>query len=216
MPMKLDSDSYKYMAVALMLLAILFGYLKGRGADAASRSSRRWTRVPLIAFAIVVLGPSALAVLIYLGYSAGVLQPPASGYRFTSFIQDLPLDFAVINWPFVALYLIGRLRPNAVAIRAAMWGAVVAMALPNILLFCLASTMVSNVYDAGQGIGVIESVVMMPILAMIWPAPMPGFLDSEMVAALTGPVPILGLMGWFVGRLMGWAGHQDGEQLCGS
>jgi len=39
-----------------------------------------------------------------------------------------------------------------------MWFSVVAMSLPNVLLFSLAWTMVSNVFDAGQGIGVVEAI----------------------------------------------------------
>jgi len=198
-----DNDLYKYAAVAILLLAILLGYWKGRDVGAGSGRSRRWTQVPLIAFAIVSLGPSALAVAIYLGYASGLMQPPASGYRLSSFVRDLPLDFAVINWPFVALYLAGRLRPDSGSGRAAMWTSVAAMALPNILLFALAPTMLSTVFDAGQGIGVIEAVVMLPVLALLWPAPTPAVID--VLAALASPVPLLGLVGWLVGHLLGGA-----------
>src|SRR5258708_11363048 len=101
----LEYDLYKYLALAVMLLAILFAYLKGRDAVSASSRSLAWTHVPLIAFAIASLGPSAFAIMIYLGYKFGLIQPVPSGYRFSTYIQDLPFDFAVINWPFVALYL---------------------------------------------------------------------------------------------------------------
>jgi len=89
-----------------------------------------------------------------------------------------------------------------------MWLSVVAMALPNVLLFSLAWTMVANVFDAGQGIGIIEAMLILPIVAMIWPGPLPGFLDPDagvglVIAALTAPVPILGLTGWSVGQLFG-------------
>ena len=134
----LEYDLYKYLALAVMLLAILFAYFKGRDAVSASSRSVAWTYVPLIAFAIASLGPSAFAIMIYLGYKVGLIQPQPSGYSFSTFIPDLPFDFAVINWPFVALYVTCRLGPNFGSARSAMWLSVVAMSLPNILLFSLA------------------------------------------------------------------------------
>jgi hypothetical protein len=203
----LEYDLYKYLALAVMLLAILFAYRKGR--DAVSVSSLAWTQVPLIAFAIASLGPSAFAIMIYLGYKFGLIQPKPSGYSFSTFIRDLPFDFAVINWPFVALYLTCRLWPNFGSARSAMWLSVVAMSLPNVLLFSLAWTMVSNVFDAGQGIGVIEAMLILPIIAMIWPGPAPSIFDAGfgiafVISALTAPIPFLGLIGWLVGQLIGW------------
>src|SRR5215216_7671462 len=165
----LEYDLYKYLALAVMLLAILFAYRKGRDAVSASSRSLAWTNIPLIAFAIASLGPSAFAIMIYLGYKFGLIQPKPSGYSFSTFIRDLPFDFAVINWPFVALYLTCRLWPNFGSARFAMWFSVVAMSLPNVLLFSLAWTMVSKVFDAGHGIGVIEAMLIFPIIAMIWP-----------------------------------------------
>jgi hypothetical protein len=201
---------YKYVALAVMLLAILFAYWKGRDAVSASSWSLAWTRVPLIAFAIASLGPSAFAIMIYLGYKSGLIQPPSSGYRFSTFIQDLPSEFAVINWPFVALYLTCRLWPNFGSARSAMWTSVVAMSLPNVLLFSLASTMVSNVFDAGQGIGIIEAMLMLPIIAMFWPGPLPGLFDDgfgigSVISVLTAPIPFLGLTGWLAGQFVGSA-----------
>ena len=72
------------------------------------------------------------------------------------YVYLLPLDFALLNWAFVPLYVAGRLWPRAGSARVAMWFAVVAMALPNVMLFALAPTMISGAFDAGQGIGVIE------------------------------------------------------------
>jgi hypothetical protein len=146
--------------------------------------------------------------MIYLGYKFGLIQPKPSGYSFSTFIRDLPFDFAVINWPFVALYLTCRLWPTFGSVRSAMWLSVVAMSLPNVLLFSLASTMVSDVFDAGQGIGVVEFMLIFPIIAMIWPGPDPGIFDAGfgigfVVSALTAPIPILGLIGWVAGQLFG-------------
>jgi hypothetical protein len=204
----LEYDSYKYLALAVMLLAILFAYRKGRDAVSASSRSLAWTHVPLIAFAIASLGPSAFAIMIYLGYKFGLIQPPPSGYRFSTYIGDLPFDFAVINWGFVALYLTCRLWPNFGSARSAMWLSVAAMSLPNVLLFSLAWTMVSNVFDAGQGIGIVEAMLILPIIAMIWPGPDPGFFDAGfgivfVISALTAPIPFLGLIGWLGGQLIG-------------
>ena len=210
----LEYDLYKYLALAVMLLATLIAYRKGRDAVSASSRSLAWTHVPLIAFAIASLGPSAFAIMIYLGYKFGLIQPKPSGYSFSTFIRDLPFDFAVINWPFVALYLTCRLWPNFGSARSAMWLSVVAMSLPNVLLFSLAWTMVSNVFDAGQGIGVIEAMVILPIIAMIWPGPAPGIFDAGfgvafVISALTAPIPFLGLIGWLAGRFVGWPPSKD-------
>jgi hypothetical protein len=205
----LEYDLYKYLALAVLLLAILFAYRKGRDAVSASSRSLAWTHVPLIAFAIASLGPSAFAIMIYLGYKFGLIQPEPSGYRFSTFIRDLPFDFALINWPFVALYLACRLWPNFGSARSAMWLSVVAMSLPNILLFSLAWTMVSNVFDAGQGIGVILAMISLPIITTIWPGTYPNIFDAGfgigfVISALMAPIPFFGLIGWLVGQLIGW------------
>ena len=78
----LTSDLYNYLALAVMLLAILFGYRKGRDVVSVSSQSLAWTQVPLIAFAIASIGPSAFAIIIYLGYKFGLIQPEPSGYIF--------------------------------------------------------------------------------------------------------------------------------------
>jgi hypothetical protein len=129
-------------------------------------------------------------------------------YSFSTFIRGLPFDFAVINWPFVALYLTCRLWPNFGSARSAMWLSVVAMSLPNVLLFSTAWEMVSNVFDAGQGIGVIEAMLILPIIAMILPGPFPSILDTGsgigfVISALTAPLPFLGLIGWLGGQWIG-------------
>jgi hypothetical protein len=192
-----------------MLLAILLAYRKGRDAASAGGRSLAWTHVPLIAFAIASLGPSAFAVIIYLGYKFGLIQPGPRGYVFSTYIGNLPFDFAVLNWPFVALYVTCRLWPNFGSARSAMWLSVAAMSLPNILLFGLAPTMVSNVFDAGQGIGIIEAVLMLPIIVIIGSGPAPSIFDAGygigfIVSALTAPIPFLGLIGWLAGQLIGW------------
>jgi hypothetical protein len=205
----LTSDVYKYLGVAVMPLAILLGYRKGRNALSVSGRSLAWTQVPLIAFAIASIGPSAFAIIIYLGYKFGLIRPGPSGYSSSIFIRELPFEFAVINWGFVALYLTCRLWPNFGSARSAMWLSVVAMSLPNVFLFALAPEMVSNARGAGQGIGVIEAMISLPIVTIIWPGPLPSIFDAGfgigfVSSALMAPIPFLGLIGWLVGQLIGW------------
>ncbi|MGE0752355.1 MAG: hypothetical protein AB7K64_17410 [Variibacter sp.] len=204
--MILMSDRFKYAALAVMLLAILLAYYKGRRAVSADGRSLAWTHVPLIAFLIVSIGPSVVATLIYLGYKSGLLQPGPSGYRFSSFIFQLPLDFAVMNWGFVALYVACRLSPNSGSARSAMWLSAIAMSFVNVPLFFLAPETVSNVFDAGQGIGVIQAMLSMPL----WFGPYPSFLDPDSAIALLlfaplAPIPFSGLVGWIAGRFLGWS-----------
>ena len=204
--MPLLSDTFKYATLAVMLLAILLAYFKGRSAVSANGRSLAWTHVPLIALLIVSVGPSAIATLIYLGYTSGLLQAGPSGFRFSTFIVQLPLDFAVMNWGFVALYVACRLSPNSGSVRRAMWLSATTMSLLNVPLFFLAPEMVSNVYDAGQGIGVVQAMLSMPV----WFGPYPGFLDPDssiglLVLAPLAPIPFAGLIGWIAGQFLGGA-----------
>lgn len=206
----LTSDRYQYIALAVMLLAIVFGSVKGRHAIPAKGRSLAWTRVPLIALAIVSIGPSAVAVLIFVAYKSGLLQHGSAGYRFSSFIWTLPVDFAVMNWGFAVLYLVTRLTATSGYARAAMWLSAIAMCLPNVLLFFLAPEMIANVFDAGQGIGVVLAMLNMPF----WPGPYPAFFDAGfgigfVISALLAPIPLLGLMGWLGGRWLAGAHHKE-------
>ena len=187
------------------LLALLLAYYKGRHAASADGRSRAWTQVPVIAFLTVSIGPSAVATLLYLGYKSGLLQAGPSGYQFSSFIVQLPLDFALMNWGFVVLYVTCRLSPDSGSARMAMWLSATLMSFLNVPLFFLAPEMVANVRDAGQGIGVIQAMLGMPL----WFGPYPGFLDPDSAIALLvlaplAPMPFLGLIGWIAGRFIGW------------
>jgi hypothetical protein len=89
-----------------------------------------------------------------------------------------------------------------------MWFSVVAMSVPGVVLFGLAPEMVSSV-DRGQGIGVIEAVLLWPPISMIWPGITSIIFDADIafmfvLMALTGFLPILGLIAWLVGHLVGW------------
>jgi hypothetical protein len=205
----LTSSLSKYLALAVMLLAIALAYLKGRDAASGSGQSTTWTQVPLIAFAIASIGPSVLAIILYLGYKSGLVQPGPAGFHFSTLIRDLPIDFAIINWGFVALYVACRLWPQFGSARSAMWCSVIAMAVPNIVLFFLAPEMVSNVFDAGQGIGVVLAMLSLPIITMILPGPYPEIFDAGfgigfVISALMAPIPFFGLIGWLAVQLFGW------------
>ncbi len=202
--MLLMSDLLKYSTLVIMLLAILFASYKGRHAVSASGRSLAWTYVPLIAFLAVSIGPSVVATFIYLGYKSGLMQAGPSGYQFSSFIFQLPLDFALMNWGFVALYVTCRLAPNFRSARSAMWLSAAAMCLLNVPLFFLAPFMVSNVFDAGQGIGVVQAMLSMPL----WFVPYPAFLDPDsgiglLFFAPLAPIPFSGLVSWIVVQFIG-------------
>ena len=116
----LTSERSQIFALILMLLAVAFGYYKGRNAAVVSGQSLTWTQIPLIALAIISIGPSIVAVVLYLAYTFGIIQPGAYGFRFSHvFIFELPIDFALLNWPFVALYLVCRIWPKFGAARLA-------------------------------------------------------------------------------------------------
>jgi hypothetical protein len=192
----------RYLVLMVLLLLVAFGYFRGRGRSPA------WTNIPLIALAILSIGPSVCAVILYFSYEFGLIQPSAPGYRFGSFVYSLPADFALLNWAFVPLYVVGRIRPHAGSARLAMWFAVVAMSVPNVVLFGLAPEMVSNARDAGQGIGIIEAVLLWSPIQTILPGiyaivDAAGFEYSFVLNALTGFLPTLGLVAWLLGRLVG-------------
>ena len=198
-----------YLALILMLLAVVYGYRKGRNASVVSGQSLAWTNIPLIALAIISIGPSIYAVILYLTYRFGLVQPHAPGYSFGSFVYFLPVDFALINWAFVPLYVVCRIWPNLGAAPLAMWFSVVAMSVPGVVLFGLAPEMVSSAFDSGQGIGVIEAELLWSPISMIWLGITSiifgaGIDFMFVLMALTGFLPILGLIAWLVGQLVGW------------
>lgn len=78
------------------------------------------------------------------------------------------------------------------------------MSLLNVPLFFLAPDMVSNVFDAGQGIGVVQAVLSMPL----WFGSYPSFLNPDpglglLVFAPLAPIPLAGLVCWIGAQLIG-------------
>jgi hypothetical protein len=204
----------RYLALTLMLLAVVVGYRKGRGASVGSCRSLAWTNVPLIALAIISIGPSLCAAILYLTYRFGLVQPPAPGYRFGSVVYFLPVDFALMNWAFVPLYVVCRIWPNRGAARLAMWLSVVAMSVSCAVLFGLAPEMLSTARDAGQGIGIIEAMLLWSPIATIVPGVASMIIDADtalmsVLMALAGFLPILGLMAWLLGQFAGRAVRKE-------
>jgi hypothetical protein len=68
--------------------------------------------------------------------------------------------------------------------------------------------MVSNARDAGQGIGIMEALLLWSPVQTVWPGifaiiDAAGFEYSFVFNALTGLLPILGLVAWLLGQLVG-------------
>lgn len=85
-----------------------------------------------------------------------------------------------------------------------MWVSATVMSVLNLPLIFLAPEMVSNVFDAGQGIGIVQAMLSMPL----WFGSYPAFLDPDsgiglLVFAPLAPIPLLGLVGWIAGQLIG-------------
>ena len=195
------------LALMLMLLALAFGYYKGRSAPGLNGQSIFWTNVPLIALAAISLGPSSCAVILYLAYELHLLQPAAPGYKFGSTVLEMPREFALINWAFVPLYGTCRGWPTLRGARRSMWYSVIAMSVPNLMLFGLAPEMITNARGAGQGIGFVMAVLLSSPIAAIWPGIVdtisgPGTSFQLIFMALIGFLPILGLIGWSVGKVL--------------
>lgn len=147
----------------------------------------------MYALAIISVGPSVIAPVLYLTLRIfGVNWVGGYGFDATSALL-LPILLAMANWPFVVLYVICRSKikrelPSANAVRVAMWFSLVAMFVPNVLLFFSAP------------------------VDIIWKAPDAGEATGYLIGILTfGPVPILGVIGWFVGRFVAWIMNQKNQ-----
>jgi hypothetical protein len=119
-----------------------------------------------------------------------------------------------MNWAFVPLYVVGRVWPDRGAARLAMWLSVGAMSLPCAVLFALAPEMLSTARDAGQGIGIVEAVLLWSPLAAMVPGVASIIMDAgtawmSVLMALAGFLPMLGLIGWLLGQFAGRAVRKE-------
>jgi hypothetical protein len=153
------------------------------------RNLPRWTRIPLIAFAVFAVGPSVLGLILHGLYLAGANFIPFIGLlerppRLDAVLFD-PLVLTVGLWPFLTLY--GVTLDNLIqgrstwrSVRMAMIVSVAAMSLPSaFLLVATSQEMMSSARDAGQGTGILCFIFML-------------FL------------PIPAVVGWFIGRGIAW------------
>jgi hypothetical protein len=95
-------------------------------------------------------------------------------------VIGLPLLIAAANWSYFLLYFLSRFFAKrgfrrASLYKAGMWGSILAMALPNlVLVVATPSEFFSRATDAGQGTGVFLSLII-------------------------GLGPVLGFFGWLLG-----------------
>jgi hypothetical protein len=83
-----------------------------------------------------------------------------------------------------------------------------------LVLFGLAPEMLSTARDAGQGIGIVEAVLMWSPIAAIVPGVASIIIAANtawmpVLMALAGFLPMLGLIGWLLGRLAGRAVRKE-------
>ena len=148
----------------------------------------RWTRYPLIALAIVAIGPSILTHFVYIGLRLSGIHE-LEGYKIefnqgtVAFMVLFPIVSAVANVSFLGLSRISAWRaqkewPHLRSVRSAMWASLIAMCVPNTLFFIgTPEEMIVQAPDAGQGSGF-------------------GTVGLFLVQ------PIFGVAGWFTGRLL--------------
>jgi hypothetical protein len=79
-------------------------------------------------------------------------------------------------------------------------------------------------FGVGQGIGVTEAMITLPIITTIWPGTYPNIFDAGfgigfVISALMAPIPFFGLIGWLVGQLIAHSSKLSdayrGRQLLG-
>jgi hypothetical protein len=129
------------------------------------RNLLRWTRIPLIAFAVLAVGPSARGLILHVLYLAGAHFIPFIGPLERPPRLDLilgaPLALTVGLWPFLTLYgiTLNKLiqgRSTWRSVRMAMIVSVAAMSLPStFLLVAQLQEFMSSAPDAGQGAGIL-------------------------------------------------------------
>ena len=160
--------------------------------DRATRQDRGaavvWPYIPLIAFAVLCVGPSVLAPILYVLSAAvdisGLVGADARAPGLAALLF-YPFLFVLPYWPFLALYDVMRKAlirdpSSQQSIRLAMIASTFAMALPcSLFLIGTPAEMMSSARDAGQGTGI----------AMLF-------------YAIFLPFP--GIIGWWIGRRIAW------------
>jgi len=179
-------------SILCLLVLNKLGYLRHKGRTQASaaeigkeKPSFGWTNFPMLALAIISIEPCVIAAIAYLLPSIFGL-PLGLEIRFElESLMVYPLLIAGSNWPFVALWIICRWKakkewPSIGSVRLAMWISLAAMAVPNIpiLIFAPFAMLASDAAGGAQT------------------------LAFYLAAFVIFPVPILGLIGWFSGRLI--------------
>lgn len=154
-------------------------------AETRRATSPFWTKAPLIALAIISIGPEIADIV----YSRPFIWPG------TVFLAIMTVFLAIINWPFLVLYFVCRRKvkkewPNIRSVRFAMWISLAAMCFASAgMLFLTATEM--------GALRATESVVIRLFVEFA----------EELVPHLLlffTSVPILGLIGWFAGRFIAW------------
>ena len=141
-----------------------------------------WSKYPLIAFAIVSIGPSVFAPTLYLWRFGS--SPGDHLAEISTLLVAFPALFALVNWPFLALYFVCRRKVkeewrSVRSVRLAMWISLVAMLLWNVLVLTT---------------GILGEELIYP-----W-----SWIEAGNFFLLLVPLPILGLIGWVTGRLVAW------------
>jgi hypothetical protein len=154
------------------------------------RGEVAWYNFPLIALIFLSILPSIVIIMNIIWYKLTDnfpitldLQIDPKNFKIPSAadVIGLPLLIAAGNWSYFLLYFLSRFfakrgfRPASLY-KAGMWGSILAMALPNlVLVVATPSEFFSRATDAGQGTGVFVSLIMF------------------------GLGPVLGFFGWLLG-----------------
>jgi hypothetical protein len=161
-----------------------------RSMFARIRGEIAWYNFSLIALIFFSILPSIVIIMTIIWYKLTDNLPTILGLQIDpknfkipsgADVIGLPLLIAAGNWSYFLLYFLSRFfakrgfRP-ARLYKAGMWGSILAMALPNlVLVVATPSEFFIRATDAGQGTGVFLSLIMF------------------------GLGPVLGFFGWLLG-----------------
>jgi hypothetical protein len=178
---------FELIGILILIAIVVLSVAPWRPRGSAPINFPRWTRIPLLAFAVFAIGPSILGLILHVLYLAGVEFLPFIGPLERAPGLDAilfgPLALTFGLWPFLALYGVTQdslIRDRSAwrSVRMAMIASVVAMSLPStVLLVGTALEMITLGPNAGQASG---SLVFMFFL------------------------PIPAVFGWYIGRGIAW------------